>query len=212
MSTPTGRRRGRPPRAAAQDGAPGTRERILDAARAEFARRGYDLAAIRAIARAADVNPALVHHYFGPKEALFAAAVGAAVEPVSRRIAGEPLAEVTELGERFTRLFLGVWESQDTREPLLAVLRSALSNETAAAIFRRHVTDLLLARLVETLPGPDAALRAELAATQLVGVALARYVLRLEPLASTDVETLARRLTPAVQLHLTGRPDAPAGA
>lgn len=208
-SPAAGRRRGRPSRAERADGSPGTRERILASARAEFARKGFDLASVRAIAKGADVNPALVHHYFGTKEQVFAAAVYAATEAAVRSFADEQLAAPEELGEGFTRIFFSIWETPETRDPLLGVFRSAVNNETAAAIFRRAVTDELLFRVAGGLPEPDAELRAELAAMQLVGVVLGRYVLRIEPLASTDVEVLIRRLAPVVQYHFTGSPGEP---
>ncbi|SOD63074.1 transcriptional regulator, TetR family [Streptomyces zhaozhouensis] len=204
MSTASGRRRGRPSRAESENGSPGARERILESARAEFARRGYDLASVRAIARGADVTPALVHHYFGTKEQVFAAAVRAAVEVAARAFAAAEPTGPDGFGESFTRLFFGVWENPTTRGPLLALFRSAANNDTAAAIFRGAITDHLLSRVAGALSEPDAELRAELAAMQLVGVVLGRYVLGLEPLASTDAEVLIRRLAPVVQHHFTG--------
>ncbi|MGP4109890.1 TetR/AcrR family transcriptional regulator [Streptomyces sp. 4N509B] len=200
------RRRGRPPRAAAEDGAPGARERILASARAEFAERGYDRASVRAIARGADVDPALVHHYFGTKERVFYAAVAMAAEPATRGLsAAQAEAHDTEdFGERFTRLFLSVWENPETRSPLLAIVRSAVTNETAARIFREFVTNQLMPRVANGLPGADARLRAELAASQLIGCMILRYVVKAEPVASTDVEELTRRLAPVIQHHLTG--------
>ncbi|WP_129841703.1 TetR family transcriptional regulator [Streptomyces sp. RFCAC02] len=197
---------GRPPRAAAADGTPDTRQRILASARAAFGEHGYDKASIRAIARGADVNPALVHHYFGTKEGVFAAAVAAAAEPAVRRLPEEARFPVAEFGLRFTRLFFRVWEDPVTRSPLLAVVRSAVVNETAARIFRAYVGTELLGRIAGGLDAPDARLRAELAAGQLVGVVLLRYVLQVEPLAGADVEDLIRRLAPVVQQHLTGTP------
>ncbi|RKN10027.1 TetR family transcriptional regulator [Streptomyces radicis] len=198
------RRRGRPSRAEAAEGTPGTRDRILTSARAEFAERGYDRASIRAIARGAEVNPALVHHYFGTKEGVFAAAVAAAAAPATDGLARDERFDVEEFGERFTRLFFGIWENAATRSPLLAIVRSALNNETAARIFRGFVTAQLLGRITGGLDAPDAQLRAELAAAQLVGTVLLRYVLKIEPLASAPAEELIARLAPVVQHHLTG--------
>ncbi|MDT0341709.1 TetR/AcrR family transcriptional regulator [Streptomyces litchfieldiae] len=198
------RRRGRPSRAETGDGTPRTRDRILDSARTEFAERGYDKASIRAIARGAEVNPALVHHYFGTKEQVFAAAVAAAAAPATQGLPQDSQFAADEFGVRFTRLFFGIWENPATRIPLLAIVRSAVNNETAARIFRGFVTAQLLSRVTGGLNTPDAELRAELAAAQLVGTVLLRYVLKAEPLASTDAEELIRRLAPVVQHHLTG--------
>ncbi|NJP81476.1 TetR/AcrR family transcriptional regulator [Streptomyces telluris] len=197
------RRRGRPARTDAGSG-PGARERILAAARAEFAERGYDKASIRAIARGADVDPALVHHYYGPKEQIFAAAIATdfapALEAPDVVQAGGPDA----LGERLTRFILGVWENPDTREQLLAIVRSAVANETAAAVFRDLVTTRLMTRIAGELDIPDPKLRSELAAAHLVGVAMLRYVIKVEPLASADLEQVIAMVAPAVQRHLAG--------
>ncbi|MGW0928535.1 TetR/AcrR family transcriptional regulator [Streptomyces sp. NPDC002644] len=197
------RGRGRPPRAAASADAPATRDRILAAAREVFAERGYEKASVRGIARSADVDPALVHHYFGTKEQVFASAVEGAFAPVLRTA---PLTELRldRAGEQFARMFLGVWENPATRAPLLAIVRSAVSNEAAAAIFRRMVAQLVLSRVAKELDAPDAELRAELAAAQVVGVVLLRYVIKVEPIASADPEELVARLAPVLQHHLTG--------
>ncbi|MFF5029117.1 TetR/AcrR family transcriptional regulator [Streptomyces collinus] len=193
------RRRGRPPRTESAD----TRDRILAAAREVFSEHGYEKTSVRGIAKAAGVDAALVHHYFGTKEQIFEAAVAVAFAPAldaPEALAAGPLEEV---GERLTRFVFGVWENPTTRTPLLAILRSAVNNETAAAVFRRLVSAQLLRRVAAQLELPDAELRAELAAAQLVGAALMRYVIKLEPLASADLESIIRRVTPVVQGHLT---------
>ncbi|MFJ3663025.1 TetR family transcriptional regulator [Streptomyces sp. NPDC090119] len=200
MTEPTPRRRGRPPRAESGD----TRDRILGAAREEFSERGYDKTSVRGIAKAAGVDSALVHHYFGTKEQVFEAAVSVAFAPALAApdaIAEEPLETV---GERLTRFVLGVWENPATRTPLLAIVRSAVNNDTAAAVFRRLIAAQLLRRIAGRLDVPDAELRVELAAAQLVGTAMLRYVIKVEPLASADLERIVARLAPVVQGHLTG--------
>ncbi|MEU9646655.1 TetR family transcriptional regulator [Streptomyces sp. NPDC048188] len=200
--TPDGtvRRRGRPPRAESGD----TRDRILATAREEFSERGYEKTSVRGIAKAASVDPALVHHYFGTKEQVFEAAVEVAFAPAMEApeaIADGPLDAV---GERLTRFILGVWENPATRTPLLAIVRSAVNNETAAAVFRRLIAAQVLRRVAVQLDLPDAELRVELAAAQLVGCAMLRYVIQVEPLASADPEQIVARLAPVVQGHLTG--------
>ncbi|MFF9091074.1 TetR family transcriptional regulator [Streptomyces sp. NPDC014991] len=199
MSGTAPRRRGRPPRTESA----GTRDRILTAAREEFSARGYEKTSVRGIAKAAGVDPALVHHYFGSKEQVFEAAVEVAFAPAldaSDAVADGPLDGV---GERLTRFVLGVWENPATRTPLLAIVRSAVDNDTAAAVFRRLIAAQLMRRIAAPLDLPDAELRAELAAAQLVGTAMLRYVIKLEPLASADLEQLVARLAPVVQHHLT---------
>ncbi|MFF9365833.1 TetR/AcrR family transcriptional regulator [Streptomyces griseoluteus] len=200
MSEPTARRRGRPPRAESGD----TRDRILDAAREEFSERGYEKTSVRGIAKAAGVDSALVHHYFGTKEQVFEAAVSVAFAPALA--APDAIAEgpLDSVGERLTRFVLGLWENPATRTPLLAIVRSAVNNDTAAAVFRRLISAQLLRRVAGRLDVPDAELRVELAAAQLVGTAMLRYVIKVEPLASADLERIVARLAPVVQGHLTG--------
>ncbi|MFK0287560.1 TetR family transcriptional regulator [Streptomyces sp. NPDC090499] len=194
------RRRGRPPRSESAD----TRDRILVTAREEFSEHGYEKTSVRAIAKAAGVDSALVHHYFGTKEQIFEAAIAVAFAPVvdaPGAIADGPLEGV---GERLTRFVFGIWENPTTRTPLLAIVRSAVNNETAAAVFRRLIAAQLLRRLAEQVDHPDGELRAELAAAQLVGCAMLRYVIKVEPLASADLEQIVARIAPVVQGHLTG--------
>jgi AcrR family transcriptional regulator len=202
VTSATPRRRGRPPRTEAAD-APAARDRILAAAREEFSELGYDKTSVRGIAKAAGVDSALVHHYFGTKEQVFEAAITLSFAPAveaPRAVEDGPLDTV---GERLTRFFFGVWENPATRTPLLAIVRSAVNNDTAAAVFRRIVATQVLRRIAGRLDVADAELRAELAAAQLVGIAMIRYVIKVEPLASADPEQIIRRVAPVVQAHLT---------
>ncbi|MCT9110781.1 TetR family transcriptional regulator [Streptomyces mirabilis] len=198
----TPRRRGRPSRTETA-AAPATRDRILDAAREEFSERGYEKTSVRGIAKAAGVDSALVHHYFGTKEQVFEAAIEGAFAPALAAPTAVEDGPLDTVGERLTRFLLGIWENPTTRTPLLAIVRSAVNNETAAAVFRRLVAAQLLRRIAGRLDLPDAELRAELAAAQLVGVAMLRYVIKVEPLASADVERIVERVAPVVQGHLT---------
>jgi AcrR family transcriptional regulator len=198
----TPRRRGRPSRTETE-AAPATRDRILDAAREEFSERGYEKTSVRGIAKAAGVDSALVHHYFGTKEQVFEAAIEVAFAPALAAPTAVEDGPLDTVGERLTRFLLGIWENPTTRTPLLAIVRSAVNNESAAAVFRRLVAAQLLRRIAGRLDLPDAELRAELAAAQLVGVAMLRYVIRVEPLASADVERIVERVAPVVQGHLT---------
>ncbi|MET7934852.1 TetR family transcriptional regulator [Streptomyces sp. NPDC005322] len=200
----THRGRGRPTGARAGD--PGTRDRILATARAEFSERGYDKTSIRAIAKAAGVDSALVHHYFGTKEQVFAAAIEVSVAPALAALSppeGNAADGPGTAGERLTRFFFGMWENPASRQPLLAIVRSAVGNETAAGIFRRMVVSQLMRRIAGELDVPDPGLRVELAAAQLVGIAMLRYVIKVEPLASEDAERIILRVVPVVQRHLT---------
>ncbi|MEU7721912.1 TetR/AcrR family transcriptional regulator [Streptomyces tibetensis] len=195
----TARRRGRPPRTESAD----TRDRILTAARDEFSERGYEKTSVRGIAKSAGVDSALVHHYFGTKEQVFEAAITLSFGPALQAPKAIEEGPLDGVGERLARFFFGIWENPATRPPLLAIVRSALTNDTAAAVFRRIIATQVLRRIAVRLELPDAELRAELAAAQLVGTAILRYVLRVEPLASADPEQVIARLAPVVQGHLT---------
>ncbi|MER6446388.1 TetR family transcriptional regulator [Streptomyces venezuelae] len=200
---PKPRRRGpgRPRQDEADDG-PGTPERIRLAAREVFAERGYDKTSVRGIAKVAGVDPALVHHYFGSKDDLFAAAIEVSIEPalVVPAIIGEG---PDGIGERLARYFLGVWENPVTRVPLLAVIRSALTHEAAAKVLRQLVLRRLLERVAADLDVPDPTFRAELAASHMVGIAILRYVVQVEPLASADPEKIVALVAPTLQRYLT---------
>ncbi|GGV87152.1 MULTISPECIES: TetR/AcrR family transcriptional regulator [Streptomyces] len=193
------RRRGRPPRTESAD----TRDRILTAARDEFSERGYEKTSVRGIAKSAGVDSALVHHYFGTKEQVFEAAITLSFGPALQAPKAIEEGPLDGVGERLARFFFGIWENPATRAPLLAIVRSALTNDTAAAVFRRIIATQVLRRIAVRLELPDAELRAELAAAQLVGTAILRYVLKIEPLASADPEQVIARLAPVVQGHLT---------
>ncbi|WP_405870443.1 MULTISPECIES: TetR family transcriptional regulator [unclassified Streptomyces] len=199
MTGVTARKRGRPPRTESAD----TRDRILTAAREEFSERGYEKTSVRGIAKAAGVDSALVHHYFGTKEQVFEAAVEVAFSPALKVRDVVLEGPMDDVGERMTRVIFGLWENPVTRKPLLAIVRSAVNNEAAAAVFRRLVSAQLMRRIAGELDAPDAELRAELAAAQLVGVAMMRYVIKIEPVASADVEQIIARVAPVVQGHLT---------
>ncbi|MEU6079905.1 TetR family transcriptional regulator [Streptomyces sp. NPDC047108] len=201
MTTHSPRRRGRPARTDTASG-PGARDRILAAARAEFAARGYDKTSIRGIAKAASVDPALVHHYFGTKEQVFAAAVEVSLVPAME--IPDVLAQGTEgVGERLARFFFGVWENPVTRAPLLAVIRSAVTHDAAAGVLRNFVLRRLLERVAGELEVPDPTFRAELAASQMVGIAMLRYVVKVEPLATVDIEEIIAMVAPTLQRYLT---------
>ena len=178
------------------------RAAILDAAREQFAEKGYDGASVRGIARRADVDPALVHHYFGSKEQVFVAAMELPFEPAEllpQVLDGDP----EGLGERLVRLFLRIWADPDFRTPMLGMLRSALTGEQGAAMLREFVGSALLARIAEAA-GPVDRLRLEAAAAQMVGVVLLRHVVRMEPLASATEDEIVAVVAPTLQRYLVG--------
>jgi AcrR family transcriptional regulator len=184
-------------------GLSGTREAILDAARRAFAEHGYQRATVRGVAELAGVDPALVHHYFGTKQGLFVAAVQLPVNPVEQLSA--LLADDPELvGQRMIGVFLSVWDLAANNSPLLALVRSAVSDEQAAAMLREFITEEVLGRIAEGLGSPDAKLRATLVGSQLVGLMMARYIIRVEPLASAPPAVVAAAIGPTLQRYLTG--------
>ncbi|MEU8529655.1 MULTISPECIES: TetR family transcriptional regulator [Streptomyces] len=201
MTEQAPRRRGRPSRTA-EDSGPGARERILEAARTQFAERGYDKTSMRGIAKAAGVDAALVHHYFGTKDEVFAAAIEVSFEPALAIpvILG---AGTEGIGERLARYFIGVWENPATRAPLLAIIRSALTYEAAAKVLRGFVLRRLLERVASELDVPNPTFRAELAASHMIGIAILRYVIKAEPLASVDTEEIVAMVAPTLQRYLT---------
>jgi len=179
-----------------------TREAILEAARLEFAALGYDRATIRGIATRAAVDPALVHHYFRTKEQLFAAALTIPSEPgeVVRRAVS---VDAGSLGATVVGSFLDAWEPVETRAPLLAMVRSAMTNEVAMGLVREYLERRVFIPLTEAVGLPEARLRATLVGSQLIGLAMARYVARIEPLASASREQIVAALGPTVQRYLT---------
>jgi AcrR family transcriptional regulator len=187
----TGRRRGRST----------TRAAILEAARRRFAEGGYDAASLRLIAADAGVDPAVVVHFFGSKEGLFRSAVGWPFDP--ERIAAQLASGSPDgLAERVARTFFGIWEDPSARASLLAVLRSAMTHPTWADLMREFTARQLVARVAPLLQGPHTELRINLAAAHLVGVAILRYGIRIEPLASASTEELIARVTPALAVYL----------
>jgi AcrR family transcriptional regulator len=156
---------------------------------------------VRGIAREAKVDPALVHHYFATKEGMFAAAMRLPMTPddVIPLLLDGPREEI---GERLVRLILTVTASPETREPMVALLRSAMTNEQAAAMFREFITNALLFQVADRLGVPH--LRIEAAFGQMYGVIMGRYVIKLEPLASAGIDELVELLAPTIQRYFTG--------
>ncbi|MDA8344302.1 MAG: TetR family transcriptional regulator [Thermaerobacter sp.] len=194
-------RRGRRP------GESGTRNAILAASRKRFAEQGYDNASIRDIAVAAGVDPALVHHYYGSKESLFIAAMRLPNIPglVGKALESDPeaLAE-GRLGELLARTVVMIWEDKTLQRTAIGLLRSALTHERAAAMLRDFVRSTIFGQIASTLRSPDAEYRVSLAASQVIGLLMARYVLRVEPLASASGQEVVRAIGPALQRYLAG--------
>ncbi|MEW2481536.1 TetR family transcriptional regulator [Mycobacterium sp. NPDC049093] len=189
-----------PPRGR-RPGQPGTRDELVATARRMFAEGGYDKTSLRDIAAAAQVDPALIRHYFGSKADLFRATVGWPFDP--EKFSGRILDDGPDrLAERLTEAFFGLWEHPDTRSPLLAILRGAATHEESAALVRQFIEQRLYPQIATALSGADAELRVDLAMGQLLGIAYLRHILRIEPIASQPTEELIARAVPAVRAHL----------
>ncbi|MCX5043796.1 TetR family transcriptional regulator [Aldersonia sp. NBC_00410] len=180
-----------------------TRTAILDAARRQFAERGYDRTSVRGVAVEAHVDPKMVTHWFPTKQQLFQAAVELPVRPADtlREVlaAGAP----ETLGERLAEQVLGSFEDPMIRERWLAFYRATVNEPAATAKFRDVVMRDSLRPIAELLGGDRAELRAELLASQVVGVLMARYVMAVEPLASLSIAEVARLVGPVLQHYLT---------
>lgn len=188
-------------------GEPATRQRIEAAARELFAERGFNATSVRAVAAAAGVDPSLVHHYFGSKQALFGAVMRLPLdhfESAGPFLEGDP----DTIGERFVRFGLRMWDEPSSRPALLGILRSALTDPAAAEMLRELFTSQGPVRAIERFAPSEPQLRAELVGSHLVGLAMARHVLRIEPLASADPETIVSIVGPTIQRYITG--DLPA--
>jgi AcrR family transcriptional regulator len=183
-------------------GESGTRAAIEAAARRQFADLGYDRASLRAIALEAGVDPALVLHYFGSKPQLFAAVLAPPFDP--SRVLPELLAgDQAAAGERLARFVLGVMASEEGRRWFTGLVRAAASEPAAAHLVREFINEKVLLPLAESLDADDAPLRAALAGSQIVGLAVARLIIGVEPLTSTDSDTLAAAIAPTLQRYLT---------
>jgi AcrR family transcriptional regulator len=198
VTNPARQKRRRGPRADAAD----TRGAVLEAARARFAAHGYDGTRLRDVAADADVDVALVSYFFGSKDGLFAAAMTLPINPA--QIVEGLVAEGSDgLGERLARTILARLDAADG-SPFVGLVRSAATNEQAAALLRGFVEREMLGRLVRAVDAPNPELRAALAGSQVVGLIMARYVVRVRPIAEADPETLATAIGPTLQRYLTG--------
>lgn len=193
----------RPRRPGRRPGASGTREAIRDAAARRFNREGFGATTVRAVATDAGVDPALVMHYFSSKQGLFAAAMDFPIDPetlVPRLLAPG----VDGLGHRVITHLLAVVDELGPANPMLGLLRSATGHPAAARMLREFLGEAILDRIAAAVESDRPRLRAELCASQIVGVLVARQILELPELAATDRVTLAAAYGPTLQRYLTG--------
>jgi AcrR family transcriptional regulator len=176
---------------------------VLSAARELFAERGFERTTIRAVAGRAGVDPALVHHYFGTKDGLLAAALSPPEGLTALLVVtGDP----ERAGAELVRRALDVWENHlEVRELMLAMVRTGLSHEHAAALLRELHRSTVLAAVGGALADDRRELRAALVGSQLAGLLLGRYLLRATGLTEPTPDELVATVGPVVQHYLTGR-------
>ena len=187
-------RRGRRP------GAPDTRATILAAARTRFAAHGFAGTTIRAVAGDAAVDAALVHHYFGSKDDLFLAALELPVDP--RQVLLPAVAEgIDGVAERLLGAFLSAWDDPELQPRLVAVVRGVM-DPAGSKLITEGFLPVVLQPVGQALGIDRPELRMSLVASQIMGVILLRYVLRVEPLASLPPDQLVATYAPTIQRYL----------
>jgi AcrR family transcriptional regulator len=178
-----------------------TRDQILAVARRRFATRGYDATSLRGIATDAKVDPALLIHYFGTKEGLFTAATGLPTG-LSEVFAGQEGQTLRDFAESLVRSYLRFVDSDQSRNAILALVRSAVSNEKAAAMLREFLAAELVPVIASRTGHENAPLRAGLVAAQLMGVAMLRHVVRLDPVARATPDEIVALVAPVIEHYL----------
>jgi AcrR family transcriptional regulator len=194
---------GRRARSGRRPGESGTREAIAAAARAQFAQQGFDRTSMRSVALQAGVDPTLVSHFFGSKQALFAQVMQLPFDPavvIPRILEGDPAA----IGTRLATFVVTVLQSPEGFARLTGLVRAAASEDAAAQVVRQRVTREILAPLAAGLGSDEPQLRGSLAASQVVGMVMARHVVKVEPLASLPPERVIALIGPTLQRYLTG--------
>jgi AcrR family transcriptional regulator len=192
------------PRTGRRPGTSSSRDDILRAARKLFAERGYTNATMRAIAAEAGVDAALVVHFFGSKASLLAEAVEWPFDPAAempKLLAGGK----REVGRNLVKLFVRTWDAEGTRNPILTLLRASIVEPQAAEMMGEFLRRRLFGPLVAELGSDQPDLRGNMAASQLIGLGLVRYVQRVEPLASARPNDVVAWYGPTLQRYLTGK-------
>jgi AcrR family transcriptional regulator len=193
-----------PLRRGRRSGGSDSRELILATARRLFAEHGFDGTSLRQVAREAEVDPAMVHHFFKGKDELFAQSIELPADP-DEVLAGVESLDPGQRAEAIVRAVLRLWESP-AQHGLVAFVRGTIGSKAKTALLREMVARTILSRITAGLPcsPEEAKMRGDLVATQVVGLMLMRYVVRLEPLASASRDEVVRLVAPNVQHYLTG--------
>jgi AcrR family transcriptional regulator len=176
-----------------------TRTAILEAARRLFAERGYEATTIRDVAAGAAIDPAMVIRYFGSKDDLFVRAA-----ELELRLPALDRGPRRAVGETLVRRFIELWEGPDAHVGMAVLLRSAASNEPSAAKMRELFATQVCAALARVGNRKTTGRRAALVASQLLGVALCRYVLKLPFLADMPADELVEHIAPTIQRYAVG--------
>ena len=193
------------PRTGRRPGPTTTREQIVAAAARCFAAAGYDATSVRHVAAEAGVDPALVRRFFGGKDQLFTQVASALIDP-ERALAAVTVGPPEAAAERLLRYFLSLLGDVAQPGPFLGLVRSAVTSEHAAGLLRRFLAERVLGQIAATLRADRPGLRAALVASQLVGLAVTRYAVRLAPLTAADDGQLIDWVGPVLQYYLTGAP------
>ena len=196
------------PRTGRRPGVSSTRAEITAAAARRFAAAGYDATSLRQVAADAGVDPALVRRMFGSKEQLFTDVASALIDP-GRALASIMAGAPEQAGERLLRYFLALLGEVPAPGPFLGLVRSAVTSEHAARLLRQFLAEQILQHIARTFPSGRPGLGAALAASQLVGLAIARYAVQLPALTSAGTDELVATVAPVLQYYLTGHPVPP---
>ncbi|HEY9478205.1 MAG TPA: TetR family transcriptional regulator [Microbacteriaceae bacterium] len=179
---------------------------IVRAATEEFAERGYEAASLRAIAHRAGVDPALVHYYFDDKADLFTAQLQAPFRP--DKLVAEVLAGPREdYGVNVVSHLLAALGTPAAQRRAASILRNVVGNRLVGGIVKEFLVREVFLKIARELGTADAELRATLAASQVLGLVVTRYVLKVEPIASAPASELVARLGPVIQWHLVDYGD-----
>ncbi|WP_112135305.1 TetR/AcrR family transcriptional regulator [Glycomyces dulcitolivorans] len=187
-----------------RSGNPDTRSEILGAARRLFADEGFESVSMRRIAGEAGVDPSLIHHYFGSKDELFMAAIEIPFDPAPEVAAVLKTGDVADAGERLMHAFVAIWDGPH-HEKLLAVVRTSLSKPAMSYVLRQLFEHRIVKAIEDTLGDrvDHIPVRASFIASQVFGLVVARYILKLEPVASLNAGQLAETIGPTIDRYLT---------
>jgi AcrR family transcriptional regulator len=194
-------------RAGRRRGNPDTRATILVAAQSEFADKGFDRVSMRGIAKAAGVDPSLMYHYFGSKDDVLLASLDVPFDP-REVIPALTRDGVAGLGDRIASRFLAIWDDPANQARLVTVVRASMSSAAAQDLLTNGVARMILRPIREVIAPSEAELRTSYVASQLLGLAVTRYVLRLEPLASAPSDVVSAAIGPTLQRYLDGNVSA----